>query len=136
MTYNPDTEWRWQMGCGSGIVLFLLLFVVLLMWGCPQYNVWQQGLSGQAEFKKAEQNRRIVVEAARAKMDAAKFEAQAESIRSIGIANANRIVASSITEPYLRYLFIDKLGSDTAGLQVIYVPTEANLPILEAGKRP
>lgn len=38
----------------------------------------------------------------------------------------------SINEGYLRYLWIDKLG---AGNQVIYVPTEAGLPILEAGKR-
>jgi hypothetical protein len=36
-----------------GVILFLLLGG-LGLWGCPTYNVWQQGLAGKAELKRAE----------------------------------------------------------------------------------
>lgn len=63
---------------------------------------------------------------------AATEEARAEVERAKGTARANKIVANSITEPYLRYLYINNLH-DTDN-QVIYLPTEAGLPILEAGR--
>jgi hypothetical protein len=51
------------------------------------------------------------------------------------VAKANQIIGQSLkdNEAYLRYLWIDKVDS-TKG-QIIYVPTEAGLPILEAGRR-
>lgn len=79
---------------------------------------------------RAEIEKRILVEQAKAEADAAKEEARAEIERARGTAQANKIVADSITEPYLRYLYINNL-SDTDN-QVIYLPTEAGLPILEA----
>ncbi len=39
------------------IVGFLVGLLSLALWGCPQYNVWEQTLAGEAEFKRAEQNR-------------------------------------------------------------------------------
>ena len=47
--------------------LFVLLVIVALMWGLPRYNVWQQEMAGKAEMAKAEQNRRILVEEAKAR---------------------------------------------------------------------
>ena len=49
---------------------------------------------------------------------------------------ANKIIGDSLqnNEAYLRYLFVNNLA-DTKD-QVIYVPTAAQLPILEADKRP
>lgn len=44
----------------------------LLMWGLPQYNVWQQGLSGQAALAKATQDRQIKIQEAQAMEEAAK----------------------------------------------------------------
>ena len=81
---------------------------------------------------RAEIEKRILVEQAKAEADAAKEEARAEVERARGTAQANKIVADSITEPYLRYLYINNL-SDTDN-QVIYLPTEAGLPILEADR--
>ena len=62
-------------------------------------------------------------------------EAQGEVIRADGVAKANKIIGQSLknNEDYLRYLWIHSMG-DTKN-QVIYVPTETGLPILEAGKR-
>jgi hypothetical protein len=41
----------------------------------PYYNVWQQEMSGKAEFAKAEQNRKIKIEEAKANLEAEKLNA-------------------------------------------------------------
>jgi regulator of protease activity HflC (stomatin/prohibitin superfamily) len=94
--------------------------------------VWQQGLAGEAELKRASQNRQIAVQEAEAKHEAAKALAQAEIERAKGVAEANRIIGESLhgNEDYLRYLWVQ--GLEHAETSVIYVPTEANLPLLEA----
>lgn len=121
----------------SALVVFSLLAAVLGMWGCPQYNVYQQEKAGEAEFKKAEQNRRVKVLEAQAKLDSAKLEAEAEVERAKGIAGANKIIADGLkgNDEYLRYLWIDKVAGNVSR-EIVYVPTEANLPILEARPRP
>lgn len=83
-------------------------------------------------YHRAQVEKRILVEQAKAEADAAVEEARAEVERAKGTAQANKIVADSITEPYLRYLYINNL-KDTDN-QVIYLPTEAGLPILEADR--
>lgn len=55
------------------IVLTVVLLIALLMWGCPRYAVWQQEMSGKAEFAKAEQNRQIKIEEAKANLEAEKL---------------------------------------------------------------
>jgi regulator of protease activity HflC (stomatin/prohibitin superfamily) len=114
---------------GSGLV-------IVALWGCPQYNVYQERLNGEAELARAEYTRRTAVLEAQAKLDSASKLAEAEVARAQGVAKANQIIGASLrdNEAYLRYLWIDKLDS-TRG-QIIYVPTEANLPILEAGRKP
>ena len=119
---------------------FLVGTIVVLgvaggMYGCPKYQVWQQGLKGEAELKRAEQNRHVRVYEAQAALESAKLNAQAEVERAKGVAEANKIVASGLGGPegYLRYLWIDKVAGG-AQREVIYVPTEAAMPILEAGR--
>jgi len=116
-------------------IIFVALLIAAGLYGCPKYNVWQQGLSGQAELAKAEQNRKIRIQEAEATRDSAKLLAEAEIERAKGVAEANKIIGSSLkdNESYLRWLWIDKLNEN--GQNVIYVPTEAGLPILEAGRR-
>ena len=130
-----DDEMK-TVGCaGLGIALILIIIIPIGMWVFPQYNVWQSGLEGQAELKRAEQNRQIAIEEAKAKKEAAQSLADAEIIRAEGVAKANKIIGDSLkgNEAYLRYLWIDSLNNNQQN--VIYVPTEAGLPILEAGKR-
>ena len=112
------------------------VFIIALgMWGCPQYNVWEKGLAGQAELKQAEWNRQIAIKEAEAKKESAKALAEAEVERAKGVAKANAIIGASLknNESYLRYLWINELSSNEQN--VIYIPTEAGMPILEAGKR-
>lgn len=62
----------------------------------------------------------------------AKKDAEIEVAKAEGVAEANKIISSSITPEYLRYKFIEQLND--ANTDIIYVPTEANLPILEAAR--
>ncbi len=62
----------------------------------------------------------------------AKKDAEIEVARAQGIAKSNEIIAASISDNYLRYKWIEGIKSNQQ--TVIYVPTEANLPIMEAGR--
>ncbi len=107
------------------------LFIVAMLFMVPWYNVWQQEMAGKAEFAKAEQNRKIKIEEARANLEAEKLNAQAEIERAKGAAEAIRIENGSITPTYIQYLWV-RQQSDLSDKTVIYVPTETNLPILES----
>ena len=97
----------------------------------PWYNVWSQEKEGKAEFAKAEQNRKIKIEEARANLEAEKLNAQAEIERAKGAAEAIRIENGSITPTYIQYLWV-RQQSDLSDKTVIYIPTESNLPLLES----
>lgn len=110
----------------------LLFFIALGMYGIPQYSVWQQGLSGKAELSRAEWNRQVKVLEAKALKESALLLAEAEIERAKGVAKANLIIGDSLkgNESYLRYLWI--IGLHEGNNAVVYIPTEAGLPILEA----
>lgn len=117
--------------------VFAALFIAaLFMIGCPRYNVWQQGLEGQAELARATQNRQIKIQESQAKADAAKYDAEAEITRAKGAAKANEIIGQSLkgNEAYLHYLWINALNERAGEQTIVYVPTEANIPIMEAGR--
>ncbi len=113
----------------GGVVVGLFLLVGLL-WGIPNYKVYARELNGKAQLREAEWNRQIAIQEAEALKESAKLMAEAEVLRAEGIAKANEIIAGSITEEYIRYKFVE--GLNDGNTEVIYVPTEANLPILEA----
>ena len=118
---------KFWISCCAVIVGLILLF----MFGMPQYNVWKQSLSGKAILKEAEYSRQVAILEAKAKKEAAQFENEAEIIRAEGLAKANQIIGDSLkeNESYLRYLFIQTMGDlDT---EIIYIPTEAGMPVLE-----
>ena len=115
------------IGLGVGLVLFLALLL-----GWPQYRVYQQRLAGEARLAEAQSSRQVAILEARAKKESAISLAEAEVIRAEGAAKANRILQDSLGGPegYLRYLQIQALEETKASL--IYVPTEAGLPVTEA----
>lgn len=113
--------------------LIVLTFIISIMAFYPRYRVWSQEMEGRAEFAKAEQNRRIKIEEARANLEAEKLNAQAEIERAKGAAEAIRIENGSLSEKYIQYLWV-RQQNELNDKTVIYIPTEANLPILEAGR--
>ena len=121
----------------TGIGFILLIFIGIIVGclvGCPTYRVYTQEMEGKAELQRAISNRQIAIQEAHAKMEAAKDLAQAEIIRARGIAQANQIIGNSLknNEAYLHWLWIDQLENNKNS--VIYIPTEANLPIMEANR--
>lgn len=132
MDQMDDDTWKVIKG-------FIGLFgvVVVIMWlyfsfASPYLHVWQQSKLGEAELARADSNRQIATCEALAKKESAKALADAEVIRAEGVAKANKIIGDSLSgnEGYLRYLWIQ--GLQTNNMQVVYVPTEANLPIMES----
>ncbi|WP_049630984.1 hypothetical protein [Cellvibrio sp. pealriver] len=143
-----------------GSVVFLVLFFVFVIfisfWIWPKYNLYRMEMKGRAALKEAEWSKQILIEEARANETAslmqanarvtlaeaegkaqvvrAKAEGLADIERAKAAAEANRIIGESLkgNDEYLRYIWIKGL-QDGKG-ERIYIPTEAGLPILEAGK--
>lgn len=111
-----------------GLLFFLLIVILLLLFGWPHYKVWKQGMDGQAALAEAEQSKMIQVQVAKAELESAKL--RAEAIKLVGQA------AKDYPE-YRKQEFIGAFGEalrEGRIQQIIYVPTEANIPIVEAGK--
>lgn len=113
----------------------ILTAVLIFGWMCifPIYRVWNAEQKGKAQFAEAEQNRRIKIEEAKANLEAEKLNAQAEIERAKGAAEAIRIENGSITPEYIQYLWV-RQQNELSDKTIIYIPTEANLPILEANR--
>jgi type VI protein secretion system component VasK len=117
------------------IALFIIIgFFTLMFYIYPIYNVWAKGMKGKSKLKEATYSRQILVQEAKAKMEASKLYAEAEVIRAAGVAKANKIIGHSLrdNEAYLKYLWIHNM--EQSQKEIVYIPTEANLPILEARK--
>ena len=123
-----------SVGTIVAIVLTVLLLIFGLAAGCPQYNVYNQRMEGEAMLAHAQSSKEVAVAEAKAKLESASMLADAEVARAKGVAAANTIIGNSLkgNESYLRYLWIQNLENMKEGNQVIYIPTEAGLPILEA----
>jgi predicted Holliday junction resolvase-like endonuclease len=119
------------VGLGA-CLLVLILIIGGFLWGWPKYRIYQQTLRGEATLREAEWDKKVRIEEARAKKEAAILEKEAEVIRAEGVRKANEIIAGGLGghEGYLRYLWIQGLQDGSS--EVIYIPTEAGLPILEA----
>lgn len=116
------------------ILILSAVIILTLMFGLPTYNVWQQEMAGKAEMAKAEQNRKILVEEAKARLEAEKLNAQAEIERAKGMAEAMTIENGTLSETYNQYLFIrtlEKLGDKGDLPQIIYVPANGLLPVMD-----
>lgn len=119
-------------------VIFGLIVLALLttagMVGCPTYNVYSQRKAGEGVLAHAQYSREVAVAEAKAKMESASLLADAEVARAKGVAAANKIIGESLkqNEEYLRYLWITDVAGAGQNKTVVYIPTESNLPILEA----
>lgn len=119
-------------------VVVAVPFLLAGMFGCmavgKSYERYQKRADSKNNLWKAQYDKKIQVQDAEGKKEAAVKLAEVEVARARGVAKANRIIAHSITPEYLRYYYIQTLAGHPG--HVVYIPTEAGLPILEAGKRP
>jgi regulator of protease activity HflC (stomatin/prohibitin superfamily) len=125
------TEYRepnYAMWTVVGILVTIVLILVC-MFGFPMWNVWRSGLEGEAALKKAEQTRMIQIQQAKGEKEAAQFRADAIAI----VGKAATDFPAYRTQEFIG-AFAEALHSGKIN-QIIYVPTEANIPIIEAGHR-
>ena len=113
----------------STAIIIAVVGVFGLMATYRFYNVWSMEKEGQASLMKATQTRQIQVEQAKAEKEAAVLRAEAIAI----IGKAAKEYPEYRTQEYIG-AFAEALKEGKMQ-QIIYVPTEANIPLLEAGKR-
>lgn len=101
-----------------GAAVLYIIFFFALPWGSLQ---------------SAHYHRQIQVVNAQANLEAQKYNAESEVVRAGGVAQANNIIKNSITDQYIKYLWVQTLDKGVDH-QIIYVPTELGLPITEAGR--
>lgn len=111
---------------GVGLIAFM-------MWLFPVYNVWSKQQRGRAALSEAEFSKQVKLEEAKANLEAEKLNALAEIERAKGAAESIKIEGGQLTDNYIKYLWVRNLESGEK--QLIYVPTEAGLPLLEAGRQ-
>ncbi len=131
---------NWSVGIVALAVALAMLIGVLAVpfWVWPKYRIYSQEMRGEADFREAVINRKILVEQARAEEEAlamrARGEAEREVIKATATAEAVAKIGQALeaSPAYLRWMWITEVsGSDG---ERIYIPTEAGMPILEAGK--
>ncbi|WP_287046974.1 hypothetical protein [Megasphaera sp.] len=106
----------------SSLVLFLGISAAVAF-GYPQYKVWEQSKDGEAALAKATQDRQIKVQEAEAEQEAASKQAE-----------ANRILGESIRQypESMEQKWVEAI--EKTSNQVIYLPTEASVPITESAR--
>ena len=116
---------------GVGLVIAVVFGGI---WGWNSIRVWTAETSGRAQLAEAEFSKQVQLEEAKANLEAQKLNAQAEVERAKGAAQAIEIESGKLSENYIRYLWVQQ-QNNLSDKTVIYIPTEAGLPLLEAGQR-
>jgi regulator of protease activity HflC (stomatin/prohibitin superfamily) len=114
-------------------VLAILVNVLTGCGACRQYHREQNRTDaeydGQGLLLKAESEKKVQIESAKANLESAKLNAEADVIRAKGIAEANKIIGHSLQDnkAYLEWLWIDNIEKNPNA--VYYIPTENKVPI-------
>jgi hypothetical protein len=118
------------VSAAAAIAVFILVLMVVM----PLYGVYRKEQKGKAALAEARSSKQVQLEEAKANLESEKLNALAEIERAKGAAEAIKLEGGGLTAEYIQYLWVRQQGKMDA--QTIYVPTEAGLPVLEAGKRP
>jgi len=124
-----------MIGIIIGIIFGVIALVALCMYAFPKHNVWASKLSGEAALKEANFREQIAIAEATARLKSAEMNKKAEVIEASAVAESIKVIGDGLAknENYIKYLWIKNMAETRD--QLIYVPTEAGLPILEAGRR-
>lgn len=111
--------------CAAALVTFGIFVAMAagIVFGYPVYKVWEQSKAGEAALAKATQDRQIKVQEAEAEQEAASKQAE-----------ANRILGESIRQypEAMEQKWVEAI--EKTSNQVIYLPTEASVPITESAR--
>lgn len=111
-----------------GLIVIIVVISVVILFASQYFKVFSAKMDGKAKRMEAEQARLVLVEQARAERDAAKL--RAEAIKIVG----------QMAKDYPEYRKQEYIGAFAEALregtisQIIYIPTESGIPILEANR--
>ena len=114
----------------------LLAFAAFSLWFFPVWHVWKSQKSGEADLAEATYEQKIQVAQADGRLSAALKNKQAAIIEAEAVAAQINTIGEGLQrhDLYLRWQWVKMMEESGAYRETIYVPTEANLPILEAGR--
>ncbi len=117
-------------------VLIVLVLIAWFLFGYPIWRVWASQKQGEADLQQAHKEQQIQVSKAQGRLDAAELNKKAAIVEAEAVSAQIEKIGKQLTEHdlYLKWQWI-KMMEERPESSVIYVPTEANLPILEAGGR-
>ena len=115
-----------------GILLVVVGTIVLFKVIGPKLNLYKANTEKQAVIAEQRAVSEAAEFAARSAVIQAGARAEAMVIEAKSLAESQAIIAATLTPEYVRYLYVKAIEGNTN--QVIYIPTEAGLPILEAGR--
>ena len=98
----------------------------------PQLNLYRANTEKQAVIAEQRAQSEAAEFAARSSVTQAKAKAEAMVIEAQALAESQAIIAETLTPEYVQYLYVKAIEGNPN--QVIYVPTEAGMPVLEAGR--
>ena len=127
----------------SGLALSTVLWIagiaatVILFWalvGYPRWRVWAAHQAGLADLQKAKSEQQIQIAHAQSRLDAAELNKKAAIIEAEAVSEQIKTIGRELSNHglYLRWQWIKMMEETDTKATTIYVPTEANLPILEA----
>lgn len=120
------------------------LVVIITLWmlvGYPRWNVWASHQSGLADLMQAKNEQQVQVSEAQGRLDAASINKKAAIIEAEAVACQIEAIGKKLIKHdlYLKWQWIkmmeDRSNREDGDASVIYIPTEAGMPILEAGNR-
>ena len=117
------------------IVLLVFVFLILFwMWLGPHYKVWKAHMDGKADLARAQNEQQIQVAEAQGRLTAAEANKKAAIIEAEAVCAQIEIIGENVKNHplYLTWQWIEMMKHREGA--TIYVPTEANLPVLEAGR--
>lgn len=126
------TDYIWWVASPLGAILVWFLF------GYPHWRVWAAHQRGLADLAQANNDQQIQIAKANARLKAAELNKQAAIIEAQAVSAQIKEIGTELShhDLYLRWQWIKMMEDmgEAIDTTVIYVPTEANLPILEASR--
>lgn len=125
---------------GWAVLGFIAALVVVATWWILNalfqvYNVWASQKQGEAELAQSRRDQQIQVAKAQGRLDAAELNKKAAVVEAEAVGAQIEKIGKELSshDLYLKWQWIKMMEERPEG-STIYVPTEAGLPILEAGR--
>lgn len=127
---------NWFIWGGVVVGVALVTTIGWVLVGYPIWLIWASRKSGLASLAEAENEEKIAIAEANARIGAAEANKRAEIMEAEAVSESIKVIgkALELNPSYNRFQWIQMM-ENRPDSSVIYVPTEANLPILEASKR-